>query len=121
MKLWGFRSSRGCPFGCEFCDIINLYGPKPRYKTPAQVVNELDAVYKLGWRDVIFICDDNFIGSRKHAVALLKDMDVWMKANASPFSFTTQASINLGQDIGTDRSYDPAKFLYCFHRTGISR
>jgi radical SAM superfamily enzyme YgiQ (UPF0313 family) len=95
----GIQTSRGCPFGCEFCDIINLYGPKPRYKTPAQVVNELDAVYKLGWRDVIFICDDNFIGSRKHAVALLKDMDVWMKANGSPFSFITQASINLGQDV----------------------
>ncbi len=94
----GIQTSRGCPFGCEFCDIINLYGPKPRYKTPTQVVNELDAVYKLGWRDVIFICDDNFIGSRKHAVALLKDMDVWMKANGSPFSFMTQASINLGQD-----------------------
>ena len=98
-EAMGIQTSRGCPFGCEFCDIINLYGSKPRYKTPTQVVKELDIVYKLGWRGMIFICDDNFIGSRKHAVALLKDMDVWMKSNSSPFSFITQASINLGQDI----------------------
>ncbi|MGC8657948.1 MAG: B12-binding domain-containing radical SAM protein [Desulfomonilaceae bacterium] len=94
----GIQTSRGCPFGCEFCDIINLYGSKPRYKTPPQVVKELETLHKLGWSGVIFICDDNFIGSRKHAVDLLKHMDIWMKANGSPFSFITQASINLGQD-----------------------
>lgn len=95
----GIQTSRGCPFDCEFCDIINLYGSKPRYKTSTQVVNELETIYKLGWRDGVFICDDNFIGSKKHAKALLKDMNTWMKANSSPFSFFTQASINLGQDL----------------------
>lgn len=95
----GIQTSRGCPFDCEFCDIINLYGPKPRYKTPRQVVSEFEAVYRLGWRSTIFICDDNFIGSRKHAKNLLGDMNVWMKAHSSPFAFITQASINLGQDL----------------------
>ncbi len=94
----GIQTSRGCPFDCEFCDIINLYGSKPRYKTSSQIVSELEAIYKLGWRNTVFICDDNFIGSRKHAKSLLKDMNVWMKSHSSPFTFITQASINLGQD-----------------------
>lgn len=95
----GIQTSRGCPFDCEFCDIVNLYGAKQRHKTPKQVVEELETIYRLGWRDVVFICDDNFIGSKKHARELLKEMNVWMKANSSPFSFMTQASINLGQDL----------------------
>jgi radical SAM superfamily enzyme YgiQ (UPF0313 family) len=94
----GIQTSRGCPFDCEFCDIVNLYGSKPRYKTSSQIISELDAIYKLGWRSTVFICDDNFIGSRKHAKSLLKDMNTWMKDHSSPFSFITQASVNLGQD-----------------------
>ncbi|MGC8602218.1 MAG: B12-binding domain-containing radical SAM protein [Desulfomonilaceae bacterium] len=113
-EAMGIQTSRGCPFGCEFCDIINLYGSKPRYKSPKQVIDELDAVYKLGWRGVIFICDDNFIGSRKNAVALLKDMDIWMKANSSPFSFITQASINLGQDLELIDLMTPPNFATVF-------
>ncbi len=95
----GIQTSRGCPFDCEFCDIVNLYGSLPRYKSPQQVVKELDTIYRRGWRDVVFICDDNFIGSKKHAKGLLKEMNLWMKSNSSPFSFMTQASINLGQDL----------------------
>lgn len=93
------QTSRGCPFDCEFCDIVNLYGAKTRHKAPSQVVAEMDAIYKLGWRDWVFICDDNFIGSKKHAKALLKEMNTWMKAHSSPFCFITQVSVNLGQDI----------------------
>lgn len=93
------QTSRGCPFDCEFCDIVNLYGAKPRYKNPQQVIDELETIYRLGWRKNMLIADDNFIGSRKHAKALLKKLNPWMKNHGSPFSFWTQASVNLGQDV----------------------
>lgn len=95
----GIQTSRGCPFDCEFCDIINLYGSKPRYKSSDQIIAELEALYQLGWRSTVFICDDNFIGSKKHAKSLLIDMNIWMKEHSSPFGFITQASVNLGQDL----------------------
>lgn len=93
------QTSRGCPFDCEFCDIVNLYGAKPRYKSPEQVIDELETIYRLGWRRNVLIADDNFIGSKKHAKALLEQLNPWMKSHGSPFSFWTQASVNLGQDI----------------------
>jgi radical SAM superfamily enzyme YgiQ (UPF0313 family) len=93
------QTSRGCPFDCEFCDIVNLYGRKPRYKTPDQVIRELEVLKKLGWRNDVFISDDNFIGSRSNAIALLNKIRPWMKQNGEPFCFATQASVNLGQDI----------------------
>ncbi len=93
----GIQTSRGCPFNCEFCDIVNLYGRKPRYKSPDQVLAELDAIYKLGWRREIFICDDNFIGNQTHARAILGQLIPWMQKHGEPFSFWTQVSANLGQ------------------------
>lgn len=93
------QTSRGCPFDCEFCDIVNLYGATPRYKTSKQVIAELETIYRLGWRKNVLIADDNFIGSKKHAKALLKELTPWMKSHHSPFSFWTQTSVNLGQDI----------------------
>jgi radical SAM superfamily enzyme YgiQ (UPF0313 family) len=97
--ILGIQTSRGCPFNCEFCDIVNLYGRKPRYKSPDQVLAELDAIFKLGWRREIFICDDNFIGSQTHARAILKKLIPWMESHGEPFSFWTQTSTNLGQNI----------------------
>ena len=95
--ILGIQTSRGCPFNCEFCDIINLYGRKPRYKSPGQVLAELDTIFKLGWRREIFICDDNFIGNQTHARAILGQVISWMHTHGEPFSFWTQVSANLGQ------------------------
>jgi radical SAM superfamily enzyme YgiQ (UPF0313 family) len=92
------QTSRGCPFDCEFCDVVNLFGRTPRYKTPQQVIAELETLYRLGARGSVFICDDNFIGSKKHARAFLQELTPWLRSRGEPFSFLTQASVNLGQD-----------------------
>ena len=90
--------SRGCPFQCEFCDIIVLYGRKPRTKTPAQLLAELQTLYDLGWRRSIFIVDDNFIGNKRNVKLLLRELSPWMMAHRYPFWFNTEASIDLAQD-----------------------
>jgi radical SAM superfamily enzyme YgiQ (UPF0313 family) len=90
--------SRGCPFQCEFCDIIVLYGRKPRTKTPAQLLAELDYLYELGWRRGVFMVDDNFIGNKRNVKLLLKELKVWMEEHKYPFKFDTEASIDLAQD-----------------------
>jgi radical SAM superfamily enzyme YgiQ (UPF0313 family) len=90
--------SRGCPFQCEFCDIIVLYGRKPRTKTPAQLLKELDYLYKLGWRRSIFMVDDNFIGNKRNVKLLLAELKVWQAEHQYPFSFNTEASVDLAAD-----------------------
>ncbi|HEY9633388.1 MAG TPA: DUF4070 domain-containing protein [Coleofasciculaceae cyanobacterium] len=90
--------SRGCPFQCEFCDIIVLYGRKPRTKTPAQLLAELDYLYKLGWRRSIFMVDDNFIGNKRNVKLFLKELKPWMVEHGYPFSFATEASVDLAND-----------------------
>ncbi|MEJ2092528.1 MAG: B12-binding domain-containing radical SAM protein [Syntrophobacterales bacterium] len=93
------QTSRGCPFDCEFCDVVHLFGRIPRYKTPKQAIAELETLYRLGARGSVFICDDNFIGSKKHAQALLQELTPWLRSRGEPFNFLTQASVNLGQDL----------------------
>ena len=95
----GIQTSRGCPFNCEFCDVINLYGRVPRHKTPDQVLRELETLYRLGWRREVFICDDNFIGNKDQARAILQQLIPWSKNHGEPFAFWTQTSVNLGQDV----------------------
>ena len=90
--------SRGCPFQCEFCDIIVLYGRKPRTKTPAQLLKELDYLYELGWRRTVFMVDDNFIGNKRNVKLLLKELKVWQQEHQYPFRFTTEASVDLAAD-----------------------
>jgi radical SAM superfamily enzyme YgiQ (UPF0313 family) len=90
--------SRGCPFQCEFCDIIVLYGRKPRTKDPAQMLKELDYLYELGWRRSIFMVDDNFIGNKRNVKLLLKELLPWMVEHKYPFSFATEASVDLAND-----------------------
>ncbi|NJR57396.1 MAG: DUF4070 domain-containing protein [Cyanobacteria bacterium CRU_2_1] len=91
--------SRGCPFQCEFCDIIVLYGRKPRTKTPQQLIAELESLHKLGWRDGIFMVDDNFIGNKRNVKLLLKELKVWQTEHNYPFSFFTEASVDLADDV----------------------
>ena len=90
--------SRGCPFLCEFCDIIVLYGRKPRTKTPAQIIRELECLYDLGWRDQVFMVDDNFIGNKRNVKQLLRELKVWMAEKNYPFTFYTEASVNLAKE-----------------------
>ncbi|NET36826.1 MAG: B12-binding domain-containing radical SAM protein [Cyanothece sp. SIO1E1] len=90
--------SRGCPFQCEFCDIIVLYGRKPRTKTPEQLLAELQCLYDLGWRRSIFIVDDNFIGNKRNVKRLLIALKPWLEEHDFPFSFGTEASVDLAQD-----------------------
>ncbi len=90
--------SRGCPFNCEFCDIIVMYGRVPRVKTAEQVVAELDALRAAGWDGHIFLVDDNFIGNRAKVKLLLRALIEWRRTRAARVSFTTEASLNLVDD-----------------------
>jgi len=90
--------SRGCPFQCEFCDIIEIYGRVPRTKTNEQMLEELDALLRIGWRGVVFIVDDNFIGNKRNVKRLLPALADWSERRGHPFSFLTEASVNLAED-----------------------
>ena len=92
------QSSRGCPFNCEFCDIIEMFGRVPRYKLPEQFIREMDLLYETGYRGSLFIVDDNFIGNKKKVRELLDHIIEWQKSRNYPFSLYTEASINLAQD-----------------------
>jgi radical SAM superfamily enzyme YgiQ (UPF0313 family) len=94
----GVQFSRGCPFTCEFCDIIELYGRAPRTKTHAQMLAELETLYKLGYRGHVDFVDDNLIGNKKAIKAFLPNLETWIKEHDYPFEFTTEASLNLADD-----------------------
>jgi radical SAM superfamily enzyme YgiQ (UPF0313 family) len=94
----GVQFSRGCPFTCEFCDIIELYGRVPRVKTAEQMLAELDTLYGLGYRGWVDFVDDNFIGNKKSVKAFLPHLIAWQKARGYPFRLSTEASINLADD-----------------------
>jgi radical SAM superfamily enzyme YgiQ (UPF0313 family) len=89
--------SRGCPFACEFCDVTLMLGRKVRTKTPVQVLAELEALYRMGWRGAVFFVDDNFLGNLSKTRALLEALIPWMEAHRYPFDFYTQASMNLAR------------------------
>jgi radical SAM superfamily enzyme YgiQ (UPF0313 family) len=90
--------SRGCPFHCDFCNVTSLFGHKVRLKTAEQIINELDSLFKLGWRDGVFFVDDNLIGNRKRLKEeLLPALIEWQK-NKKGIPFNTEVSINLADD-----------------------
>jgi radical SAM superfamily enzyme YgiQ (UPF0313 family) len=91
--------SRGCPFHCDFCNVTALFGHAPRTKTLQQLQKELNAIYTAGWRGGVFFVDDNFISnSRKLKEEILPGLISWMEEKKYPFTFTTEASINLVDD-----------------------
>ncbi len=90
--------SRGCPFDCEFCDIVVMNGRVPRTKTPAQLIAELEALRLRGWKDMVFVVDDNFIGNKKKTKELLREMVAWRERIRPSMGFLTEASVNLADD-----------------------
>jgi radical SAM superfamily enzyme YgiQ (UPF0313 family) len=92
--------SRGCPFTCEFCDIIVMYGRRPRTKTGAQVIAELEAIRATGFSGDVFFVDDNFIGNKKAVREVLPQIGEWRRRTGATLEFYTEASINIADDPG---------------------
>lgn len=90
--------SRGCPYDCEFCDIVKLNGRRPRVKSSEQMIREFNILYDMGWRGRCFIVDDNFIGNKVKVKQLLRDLIPWQQARKYPFTLFTEASVNLAED-----------------------
>jgi Domain of unknown function (DUF4070)/Radical SAM superfamily len=110
----GVQYSRGCPFTCEFCDIIELYGRVPRTKTAEQMLGELEALYQLGYRGHVDFVDDNLIGNKKALKAFLPHLIEWLKERDYPFEFSTEASLNLADDAELIGMLKQANFFLIF-------
>ena len=106
--------SRGCPYLCEFCDIIVMFGRKPRTKSPEQMIAELEAVYATGYRGTVFIVDDNFIGNKRAVKNLLPPLSAWNRKRGCPFVYGTEASIDLADDHELLRLMTDANFAWVF-------
>ncbi|WMS42776.1 B12-binding domain-containing radical SAM protein [Acuticoccus sp. MNP-M23] len=106
--------SRGCPFMCEFCDIIELFGRKPRTKTNEQILEELQAIYDLGYRGHVNFVDDNLIGNKKAIKGFLPHLIKWQEDHGNPFDFSTEASLNLADDSDLMTMMSKAGFLGVF-------
>jgi radical SAM superfamily enzyme YgiQ (UPF0313 family) len=106
--------SRGCPFNCEFCDIIEIYGRRPRTKAVAQVLAELDQLRAAGWREAVFIVDDNFIGNKARAKELCVALAEWRSQYKTSFDFNTEASLNLADDAELMQLMKDAGFVSVF-------
>ena len=105
--------ARGCPYNCEFCDIIVMYGRRPRTKSVAQVLAEVETIHALGVSN-IFVVDDNFIGNKKEAKALLTALAAWQAARGYPIEFMTEVSLNVAQDDELLRLMAQAHFTTIF-------
>lgn len=113
-NVMALQYSRGCPFNCEFCDIIEIYGRVPRTKSIAQMQAELDALWRVGWRDNVFIVDDNFIGNKKDVRRLVPVLGEWSERHGYPFGFVTEATVNLADDEELLRGMRRAGFYSVF-------
>ncbi|MGD9543126.1 MAG: B12-binding domain-containing radical SAM protein [Methylocystis sp.] len=110
----GVQFSRGCPFNCEFCDIIELYGQTPRSKTNEQMIAHLDRLYALGYRGHVDFVDDNLIGNKKALKLFLPILKAWQQKRGYPFKFSTEASINLADDAQLLTMMREANFFVIF-------
>ncbi len=105
--------SLGCPFTCEFCDIIVVFGRRPRFKTSAQVIAELNALLAQGI-DRVMVADDNLVGNRKAIKAVLRDIIAWQEANGYPMAFVAEASLDLADDVEILQLMVAANFVHVF-------
>ena len=110
----GIQYSRGCPFQCEFCNIVELFGRNPRTKIPDQMLRELQTLYNLGYRGHIDIVDDNFIGNKKNVKNILTAIREWSVQHKYPFYFSTECSINLADDENLMQLMNDVDFRYVF-------
>jgi hypothetical protein len=110
----GVQFSRGCPFTCEFCDIIELYGRVPRTKATEQMLGELETLYQLGYRGHVDFVDDNLIGNKKAIKAFLPHLIQWLEERDYPFEFSTEASLNLADDAELIALLKKANFFLIF-------
>jgi radical SAM superfamily enzyme YgiQ (UPF0313 family) len=106
--------SRGCPFNCEFCDIIEIYGRKPRTKSAAQVIAELEQLRDRRWHGSVFIVDDNFIGNKVKVKEMLPELIAWNNRQRHPYTFYTEASLNLADDNNLMALMQEARFTRVF-------
>lgn len=110
----GIQFSRGCPYNCEFCDIIELFGRVSRTKTPEQIIRELQALYDLGYRGHVDFVDDNFIGNKRSVMDVLPVIEAWSRTRRHPFYFSTEASITLAEDSELLQLMKDVDFRYVF-------
>lgn len=110
----GIQFSRGCPFNCEFCDIIELYGRIPRTKTSEQIISELDTLFELGYRGHIDFVDDNLIGHKSDVKQMLRFVKKWSQKNGYPFFFSSEASINIADDENLLNLMEEVDLRYLF-------
>src|SRR5262249_43550975 len=110
----GVQFSRGCPFNCEFCDIIELYGRVPRTKTNEQMLAELEALFNFGYRGHVELVTDNLVGNKKSLKRFLPALQQWQKKRGYPFKFSTEASINLADDASLLQMMREANFFIVF-------
>ena len=110
----GIQFCRGCPYNCEFCDIIEMLGRKPRTKTPTQIIKEIECLYDLGYRGSIDFVDDNFIGNKAKVLKVLEAIADWSEKHKYPFNFSTEASINLAAEEDLLHLMRRCDFRYVF-------
>jgi radical SAM superfamily enzyme YgiQ (UPF0313 family) len=110
----GVQFSRGCPFNCEFCDIIELYGRVPRSKSNEQMLAELETLYRAGYRGHVDFVDDNLVGNKKALRLFLPALEIWQRERGYPFQFSTEASINLADDVPLMKMMSEVNFFALF-------
>ncbi len=108
----GLQFSRGCPYRCEFCNVVDLFSNKYRTKNVAQVLAELDMLYDQGYRGQVDFFDDNLAGDMGQAKALLRAIAGWLEAHRYPFHLSTSVTLNIAKDPELLDLFRAARFKY---------